>query len=136
MSNLEWQNRSSLSARGSCRLLLAALLLILAIGCRKADGPPPPLTLEELPPALEKAFAKSKSDAGESLSSALAALREKDYSKALMSLQAVGALAGLNREQANVVAAGLVTVNNALQEAQSHGDQNAAQTLQTYRSTK
>jgi hypothetical protein len=113
----------------------ALLLLLLTCSCSKPEAPPPPLTLEELPSALEKAF-KPKPEATEGLTTLLAALREKDYSKALMTLQTVSALPGLNKEQARVAGAGLITINNALQEAQSQGDQNAAQTLRSYRATK
>jgi hypothetical protein len=127
---------ASLSASlksGFCALLLA---LPLVQGCKKPEGPPPPVSIEQLPAALDKAFAKAKPDAVEPLSTLQGALREKDYPKALSAMQAVAALPGLNKEQANVAAAGLVSINNALQEAQSQGDQNAAQTLQTYRATK
>jgi hypothetical protein len=124
---------SSFRKFGFCLSLLA---LLIASGCKKPDGPPPPVSLEQLPSALEKAFAKGKPEAGEPLGALQKALRDKDYPKALMAMQAVAALPGLNKEQANVAAAGLVSINNALQEAQSQGDQNAAQTLQTYRATK
>jgi hypothetical protein len=117
-------------------LLFVVALLIVACGCTREEGPPPPLTLNELPEALEKAFAKAKPQASEPVKSLMAALQDKDYSKALIALQTVTAVPGLNKEQAKVVAAGLVTLNNALQEAQTHGDQNAAQTLQSYRATK
>jgi len=124
---------SALRKFGVCLSLLA---LLIASGCKKPDGPPPPVSLEQLPSALEKAFAKGKPEASEPLSGLQTALRDKDYPKALMAMQTVAALPGLNKEQANVAAAGLVSINNALQEAQSQGDQNAAQTLQTYRATK
>jgi hypothetical protein len=124
---------SSFRKFGFCLSLLA---LLIASGCKKPEGPPPPVSLEQLPSALEKAFAKGKPEAGEPLGALQTALRDKDYPKALMAMQAVAALPGLNKEQANVAAAGLVSINNALQEAQSQGDQNAAQTLQTYRATK
>lgn len=123
-------------ARVSAGLVFTLLLLVGGLGCRKADAPPPALTLEQLPPALEKAFARGKADASEKLKPVLGALREKDYSKAFMDLQALSVLPGLSREQADVAAAGLITLNNTLQEAQSQGDQNAAQTLQSYRATK
>ena len=119
-----------------CGCLIAASLLVLSPGCRRAEGPPPALTLEQLPVAIEKAFAKPKPDASESLATLLAALREKDYPKAFTALQAVSAVPGLTKEQASVSASGLMTLNNALQDAQGQGDQSAAQTLQTYRATK
>jgi len=118
------------------RILVSIFLLLCACSCRRADGPPPPLTLEQLPAAVEKAFAQAKPEANEKVKDLLAALREKDYSKALMALQALSAVPGLNRSQADVAGAGLITLNNALQEAQSQGDQTAAQTLQSYRATK
>jgi hypothetical protein len=130
--------RSFVSLNICLKFALLAFLLLLPMvqGCKKPDGPPPPISLEQLPAALEKAFAKAKPEAGEPLTTLQGALREKDFSKALMAMQAIAALPGLNKEQANVAAAGLVSINNALQEAQSQGDQNAAKTLQTYRATK
>ena len=125
-----------LSVLRRCGFLLTVGLLIFESSCKKAEGPPPALTLDQLPAALEKAFAKPKPEAGESLKTLLTALQEKDSPKAFMALQAISATSGLNKEQANVVAAGLMTLNNALQEAQGQGDPNAAQTLQTYRATK
>jgi hypothetical protein len=113
--------------------IIPAIFLFLSSGCKRDDAPPPAVSVEQLPAALEKVFVKN---APEALSSLLAALREKDYSKALLGLQTISASSGLNRQQVNVVAAGLVSVNNALQEAQSQGDTNAAQTLQSYRATK
>jgi len=113
--------------------VMQSVFLFLSAGCKKDDAPPPPVSLEELPGALEKAFVKKTPEA---LASLLTSLRDKDYPKALLGLQTVSALSGLSKQQANVVAAGLVSVNNALQEAQSRGDQNAAETLQTYRATK
>jgi len=116
--------------------LLLPLLTLIGFGCSKPEGPPPPVSLEQLPAALEKAFAKAKPEASEPVAALQGALREKDFSKAFLAMQAVAALPGLNKEQAKLAAAGLVSINNALQEAQTQGDQTAAQTLQSYRSTK
>lgn len=117
-------------------VFLPLAMLLAAAGCKKAEGPPPAISLEQLPAALQKAFANAKPQATEPVNTLQGALRDKDYPKALMAVQAVATLPGLNKEQANVAAAGLITINNALQEAQSQGDQTAAQTLQTYRATK
>src|SRR5262245_42298684 len=97
--------------------LFAVSFVFFLYGCSRDQGPPPPLTLEQLPAAIEKAFAKPKPEASEPVKSLLAALNEKDYLKALSALQTVSAQPGLNKEQARVAAAGLVTINNALQEA-------------------
>jgi hypothetical protein len=82
---------SSFRKFGFCLSLLA---LLIASGCKKPEGPPPPVSLEQLPSALEKAFAKGKPEAGEPLGALQTALRDKDYPKALMAMQAVAALPG------------------------------------------
>lgn len=116
--------------------LSLVLLLLAAPGCKQSDAPPPALTLEQLPPALEQAFAKAKPEARPPEQEVMSALQAKDYPKALLSLQALAAVPGLNRQQANVVGAGIMTLNNALQQAQSQGDAQAAQALEFYHKNK
>ncbi len=115
---------------------LSALALLPLAACSKSEAPPPALSLQELPSALQTAFAKAKPDAKGPLEVTLAALQTNGFSQALDALQFLSAVPGLTKKQANVAAAGLITINNALQEAQSKGDEQAAQTLQSYRRNK
>ncbi len=124
------------SLPSTAAILTCALALVLTAACSRNEGPPPALSLQELPPALQTAFAKAKPETRPPLDLILAALQTNGYPQALEGLQTLSALPGLTRKQANVAAAGLVTVNNALQEAQSHGDEQAAETLQLYRRSK
>jgi len=115
---------------------LALLVSLIPSGCSKEAAPPPSLTLEQLPPALQTAFAKAKPETKQPLADVLAALEAKDHPKALLALQALAALPGLTREQARVAAAGVLTLHEALQQAQTTGDQQAAQTLEFYHRNK
>ncbi len=121
-------------------LALPAVMICCALACltacSKSNQPPPPLSLQELPGALQQAFAKGKPAAQQALQPVLLALQTNGYASALAGLQNLSGVPGLTRKQANVAAAGLVTVNNALQEAQSQGDQEAAQALQFFRKNK
>jgi hypothetical protein len=136
MNSTLWKARFFFMRRYGKVMFAIGLLATIAWGCSKPEGPPPAVSLEQLPAALQKAFVKAKPEATEPLNALLAALGEKDYPKALTALQGLSAVPGLNKAQANLTAAGLVTLNNALQDAQTSGDQNAAQALQTYRATK
>ena len=115
-----------------------ALLLVLAagFGCNRTSPPPTPLSAEELPAALEKAFSKAKPDAKDLASQVVAAVQAQDYSKAFRAIQTLAATPGLTKEQTGVASRATLTVNSLLQAAQAKGDQKAAQTLKTYRGDK
>jgi hypothetical protein len=97
---------------------------------------PTPLPVAELPAALEKAFRVAPAEAKDMAGQVVALVRAQDYSKAHPQLMALGAAPKLTREQLDVTARGLVTLNELLQAAQAQGDQKAAETLQTYRINK
>jgi hypothetical protein len=117
-------------------LLLSLFMMALVSGCHKTDTPPPSLTIEQLPPALQQAFANAKPGLKGPLEAVVKWLEAKDYSKAYFALQTLSGQPGLTRKQAQVCASGLLTLNDALQQAQSQGDQKAAQTLKVYRENK
>ena len=117
-------------------LLSLLLLTALAIGCSRNVPPPEAIPLDQLPAAMEKAFAPAKGEAKDIADQVVAALNAKDYAKAAAGLQKLTVLTGLNKEQVNTAARGVLTVNQALQEAQSKGDQKAVQTLKTYQINK
>ncbi len=111
-------------------------MMALVSGCHKAESPPPSLTLEQLPPALRQAFTNAKPNVKGPLDAVLKWLEAKDYSKAYFALQTLSAQPGLTSKQAQVCASGLLALNEALQQAQSQGNQKAAQTLKFYRENK
>jgi hypothetical protein len=120
-----------------CGISFALLFILLAgSGCDRASKPLPPLPLDQLPAALEKAFAKAEAETKDLAGSVGAAVRSQDYAKAFLGLQTLVGRPNLSREQSDVTARGMITVHQALQEAQEKGDAAAAQTLQFNRQNR
>ncbi|MEI7940333.1 MAG: hypothetical protein WCK27_26930 [Verrucomicrobiota bacterium] len=115
-----------------------ALLFVLLAGssCDRTSKPLPPLPLEQLPAALEKAFSKAETDTKDLAGSVAAAVRAQDYAKAYPDLQNLAGKSNLSQEQADVTTRGSLTVHQALQQAQEKGDAAAAQTLQYNRQNR
>ena len=119
------------------RILCSLLFVLLACSsCDRASKPLPPLPLDQLPVALEKAFSKAEPDTKELAGSVVASVRSQDYAKAYLGLQDLVGKPKLSREQADVTTRGSLTVHQALQEAQEKGDEAAAQTLQYNRQNR
>jgi len=116
--------------------LALVLPLLFGAGCDRSSAPPAPLAVEELPAAFEKAFSKAPPEAKEVATQIVAAVQAKDYSKAFLGLQSLTSLPALNKQQVNVAASALLTVNTLLQAAQAQGDTKAAETIQHHRATK
>jgi len=115
-------------------LLLAALV---GVGCnRSASAPPAPLPLEQIPAALQKAFSNAKPESKALADQIVTTLQAQDFSKAYYQMQSLSSAPGLNKEQQNVTSRAVLTLNTALQSAQSKGDAQAAETLKTYRVNK
>jgi hypothetical protein len=110
--------------------------MIIAAACGRNVAPPTPLPIEQAPAALLKAFDRAKPENKEVVNQIVGALQGQDYSKAYLSLQALAVKPGLNKEQQNITARGILTVNNLLQSAQTKGDTKAAETLNSYRINK
>jgi hypothetical protein len=117
-------------------LSLLLFVLLAASSCDRASKPLPPLPVDQLPGALEKAFSKAESDTKELASSVVASVRSQDYAKAYGDLQALVGKPKLSREQKDVTARGMITVHDALEAAQANGDAAAAQTLQYNRQNR
>ncbi len=116
---------------------LALLLpLLFSLGCDRSSTPPAPLPVEQLPAAFEKAFAKAQPETKELANQVAVAVQAKDYSKAFYGLQNLLSHAVLTKPQSSVVSSALLTVNSLLEAAQAEGNQKAAETIKTYRSTK
>jgi hypothetical protein len=118
-----------------CWLGLAVFCLV-GISCNKSVSPPTPIPIEQLPAALEKAFAKAKAGAKDFSGQVVASLQAKDYGKAYFAMQNLSGQPGLNKEQINVTTGGLLTLNSLLQEAQTKGDSKAGEALKFYRENK
>jgi hypothetical protein len=119
------------------RVLFPLLLVLLAgWGCDRASKPLPPLPLDQLPAALEKAFAKAETETKDLAGSVVASMSAQDYAKAYLSLETLLGKPNLSREQKDVTARGMITVHEALESAQAKGDPAAAQTLQNLQRDK
>jgi hypothetical protein len=117
--------------------LVMLLVMALGLGCSRSVPPPSPLTEQELPGAIEKAFATGKQPEAMDLSSqVVSAFQAKDYTKAFWAIQTLASVPGLTKDQANVAARASLTINSLLQAAQAQGDAKATQTLKRYLETK
>lgn len=114
------------------------LFLVAAIGpgCDKAGPPPEPLTLEELPAAMEKSFSSAKPEIKDLASQFVALVKAKNYPKAFEAMQSLIGKPGLNKEQVSVSSRASLTLNGLLQAAQAAGDQKAASTIKNYQINK
>lgn len=109
---------------------------LLASGCGKEVKAPTPLPLSELPSALETNFAKARPDTKQLADQIVGFVKAANHSQAFLQMQTLAGHSGLTKPQNQTVARGLLTLNNALQTAQSQGDRAAAQTLSYYRQNK
>ena len=116
--------------------LAVLVVLLLTPACRKSSAPPPPLAIEQVPAALSKAFKKTNPEVKELVNQIISAVQAQDYSRAYLGFQNLAVKPGLDKEQQDVTARGVMTLNTVLQSAQSSGDSKAAETLKTYRVNK
>lgn len=97
------------------RIVSALLIAAVLAGCGRKDLPE--LTLEQIPPALQQAFANAKNSLIRKNADSIAMLvTEKQLVAASLQLQALSANTDLTHEQRNIVGAAMITVNRALQE--------------------
>jgi hypothetical protein len=116
--------------------LLLLLVLGFGLGCSRSVPPPTPLTVQELPSALEKAFASAQPDAKALVNQVISCVKTERYSEAFAALQTLERAPGLTKEQLSTLARATLTVNELLHAAQAKGDAKAAQTLNLYRRNK
>jgi virulence-associated protein VapD len=112
-------------------------ILLITLGCRKESvAPPEPLTVEQLPSAMEKAFSKAPPAAKDLAAQIVAAVQTQDYPKAFLDIQSLLATQGLTREQGSVSARAMMAINGALKSAVVQGDTKSAAALKHYKMTK
>lgn len=112
------------------------LVLVFGAGCSRNNPPPTPLTVEELPGVLQKAFSTAKPEAKELSTQVVTSVQAKDYSKAFWAIQMIAGVPGLTKEQVKVTARATLTISSLLQTAEAEGNAKAAATLKQYRETK
>jgi hypothetical protein len=112
------------------------VVLTLCVACKQSSAPPPTLSIDQLPPALEKAFSAAPAETKELATQIITSVQAKDYGKAYSAIQSLATKSGLTKEQSSVTASGVLTLNTALQSAQASGDSQAAEVLQIHRRNK
>jgi hypothetical protein len=117
-------------------LSILLLATFLAGGCGEAVKPPTPISLEQIPAELKKAFASAAAETKDLSDLAATVVQSKDFPKASMTLTALAQRPDLTKIQSRIVAGATMTVNAALLEAESKGDPQAVETLNLRRMTK
>ena len=110
----------------STALLPVLLLSLFFAGCEE-NKPPQPLSLDQIPAAMNQAFAKAPAERKELVDRAVSALQNKEISKALMVVEGLCAVPDLTSEQRETASRTLLTLNQELQAAAQRGDKSAAE---------
>lgn len=116
--------------------LCALLLAVLFAGCSKEAPPVTPISLDQIPAEMGKAFASANAEIKAQSDAVVAAVEKKDYAKASTTLDALSQRSGLSDLQSRTAVGAAMTINTALLEAEAKGDQQATETLNQRRLTK
>ena len=111
-------------------------VLLATTACNKNTAPPAALTVEQLPAAFDKAFAKAKPEVRGMATEVISSVQAKAYAKAHSQIQMLATASDLTKEQSSVVGRGMLTISSLMQAAAAQGDENAAQAVKVYRSNK
>lgn len=117
-------------------LLILCSLLVLAGGCSKDPGPPPPLAADRISPELERVFSQGKAETKDLVTKVTTGLQSKDYATAYDAIQALIALPEATKEQRALSVRAMLTIYALLQDAQAQGDEKAAAAVRYHQSTK
>jgi hypothetical protein len=116
--------------------LLAVVAILAAVGCNRTPGPPPPLSAEQIPVEMRKAFAKASTEVKDLIAEIDRALTSKDYPAAYQRVQLICNLPEATQEQRRVSTRALLSLTALLQAAQAQGDQGAAAILKQHQRTR
>jgi len=105
-------------------LLLGTTILLNA--CKPQNAAPSPLSADEIPNAMQKAFAKSKPETKQLVDKMLMALQAKDYPGAYQIAQNISQDPGLSKEQLLINARAMLGINELLKNASAGGDESAS----------
>ena len=125
------------TSRVAILCLLPSLFALLLAGCqRQASGPPLPLAVEQIPAEFNKTFAKASGDLKTLADLVVVCVQTNGYVDAFQANQQLCVTPNATKEQAVLAARAHLSLQTALQSAQSQGDQTAQAALQEYRRTK
>lgn len=116
--------------------LLAIIVGIPVLGCKKQAAAPTPVAVEEVAPTVEKAFQQAPTEIRQSASVAVAAVQSGDDGQALDELSELSMKPELTVEQRQAVTRSMLGVQQRLRAAAEKGDKRAEATLEHYRATK
>ena len=117
---------------GGFTALAAALLLA---GCAQHKAPKP-LTVAEIPAALNQAFAQAPTERKELVDRTVSTLQAGEIAKALMVVEGLCAVPDLTKEQRETASRALLTLTQELQAAAQRGDKAAADFQRLRQSTR
>jgi hypothetical protein len=118
---------------------LTAALLLPGLGCRKSSADldvKAPRSTKEAAAQLEAAFANEDAETKAQASQAAAALRQGQYEKAVVTLQAMRARQAGTLKEGLAVHNSLVSLEVAIVEAMDGGNQDAKRAFQLLRQLK
>jgi hypothetical protein len=113
-----------------------AAILLGGLWLAACSGPPQALTEEEIPAAMEKAFATAEPEKKTLADQAVQSMQRKQYAKALLEFQSLCAIPELSKEQRNVASRSMLTVNESLQAAGNEGDKSAENLIRFHQMNK
>jgi hypothetical protein len=114
---------------GRVLAFLASLVVLASVGCNHTSEPPPPLAIEQIPTAFQKAFDQSGPEPKQAAGLVTSALAIKDYPTAYQEVQALCELPGQTREQRLLATRALLAIMRRVQDERARGDSNAATVL-------
>ena len=118
----------------SC-LICAALVLLLALGCRE-QAPPQALTWESVPSTLTTSFQGAPPAIRNQALAAVSALQSNDVVTASLQLETLCGQPGLTERQREDATRCWLTVKERLRAAAAAGDPSASEVIQLQRGVK
>jgi len=92
--------------------------------------------LDQVQTVLQQAFANASADVQSDVNEYVQSMLKHDFSAALTELQQLRTKPGLSSDQRTTLARAMMTTTQGLQAGADSGDEQAAQTLHTYRMSK
>jgi hypothetical protein len=113
-------------------MLAFALALYALTACQREAPPLQPLSADQIPAEMQKAFANAKPEPKNLVTALLSALESKDYAGAYQAVQMLCNSQEISEAQRTVAARASLAVHSLLQTAQAQGDPNAAAALKEH----